>query len=76
MDVDGVHISKAEEMTNALNEYFTTLKAASPNINYLDTTQSEKDKLLQCFVESRVDTASAKPFEIPPITKDIVEQDF
>ncbi|KAL9962847.1 hypothetical protein ACROYT_G031993 [Oculina patagonica] len=72
IEVDGAQISKPEEMANAFNQYFTSISAPTASDN-IDSTEFEA--LLSEFTESG-SFNTPPPFEIPPITGNIIEQDL
>ena len=73
IDVDGTQISKPEEMANAFNKYFTSISVSTTSDN-IDSTEFET--LLSEFSNSRSINTSPSLFVIPPITRNIVEQDL
>ena len=73
IEVDGTQISKPEEMANAFNKYFTSISVPTTSDN-IDSTEFET--LLSEFSDSRPINTSAPLFVIPPITRNIVEQDL
>jgi len=71
--VDGMQISKPEKMANAFNKYFTSISVPTTSDNIHST---EFETLLSEFSNSRSINTSPSLFVIPPITRNIVEQDL
>ena len=73
IEVDGTQISKPEEMANAFNQYFTLIPVPTTSDN-IDFTEFET--LPSEFSDGRTINTSPPLFVIPPIPRNIVEQDL